>query len=91
MINCMRKADKEVSNMTCAEVVSPNTLLHSYQCSQLNTPSIAPPPLFDHFQYEIQRGKAWEIWSCAMTSGRQMVHTQGRGGGGGGGGGGGAL
>ena len=70
LINCMRKADKEVSNMTCTEVVSPNTLLHSYRCSQSNTQSIAPPSLFDHFQSEIQRGKAWEIWSCAMTSGR---------------------
>ena len=78
LINCMRKqsADKDVSNMTCTEVVS---LLHSYWCSQSNTPSIfPPPPLFDHSQYEIQRGKAWEIWSCAMTSGRQMVHTRGR-------------
>jgi len=23
----------------------------------------------------IQRGKAWEIWSCVMTSGRQMADT----------------
>ena len=31
--------------------------------------------IFDHFQYEIWQGKAWEIWSSAMTSTRQMVDT----------------
>ena len=32
--------------------------------------------VFDCFQYEIQQGKAWEIWSRVMTSGRQMVGTR---------------
>ena len=36
-----------------------------------------PPPVFHRFQYEIRWGKAWEIWSRAMTSGRQMVDTRG--------------
>ena len=35
-----------------------------------------PPPVFHRFQYEIWRGKVWEIWSCAMMSGRQMVDTR---------------
>ena len=35
-----------------------------------------PPPVFHRFQYEIRWGKAWEIWSRAMTSGRQMVDTR---------------
>ena len=34
--------------------------------------------VFDRFQYEIQRGKAWEIWSHVMMSGRQMVGTRRR-------------
>ena len=43
-----------------------------------------PLPAFDCFQYEIRRGKAWEIWSHVMMSGRQMVDTwEGMGGGGG--------
>ena len=36
-----------------------------------------PLPVFHRFQYEIRRGKAWEIWSRAVTSGRQMVDTRG--------------
>ena len=39
-------------------------------------PRSFPPPVFDHLQ-QIPRWKAWEIWSCALTSGRQMVDTQG--------------
>ena len=33
-------------------------------------------PVFARLQYEIQWGKAWEIWSRAVPSGRQMVDTQ---------------
>ena len=40
-------------------------------------PRLFPPPLINCFQYEIWRGKACEIWSRALTSGRQMVDTQG--------------
>jgi len=33
---------------------------------------------FDCLQYmQIQRGKAWEIWSCVMTSDRQRADGQG--------------
>ena len=35
-----------------------------------------PPPVFHHFQYEIRRGKTWEIWSRAMPSSRHMVDTR---------------
>ena len=28
-------------------------------------------------QMEIKRGEAWEIWSCVVTTGRQMVDTRG--------------
>ena len=36
-----------------------------------------PPPVFDRLQYANTEGKAWEIWSCAVTSGRQKVDTRG--------------
>ena len=36
-------------------------------------PRTFPPPVFDHFQYEIRQGKAWEIWSHAVPSSRHMV------------------
>ena len=37
-----------------------------------------PLPVFHRFQYEIQRGKTWEIWSRAMPSSRQHGrHTEG--------------
>ena len=36
-----------------------------------------PPPVFDHLQYVSMEGKAWEIWSHAVTLGRQMVDTHG--------------
>jgi len=29
------------------------------------------------YSMQIWRGKAWEIWSCEVTSGRQMVDTRG--------------
>jgi len=32
-----------------------------------------PPPVFDCLQCAIQKGKAWEMWLCAVTSGRQRV------------------
>ena len=35
-----------------------------------------PLPIFDHFQYASTAGKAWEIWSRAVPSGRQMIDTQ---------------
>ena len=44
---------------------------------------LASFPGRSHLQYliaysmQIWRGKAWEIWSCAITSGRQMVDTRG--------------
>ena len=38
------------------------------ECASL-IPRPFPPPVFDHFQYEIRRGKAWEIWSRAVPSG----------------------
>ena len=37
-----------------------------------------PPPVFHRFQYEIRRGKAWEIWSRAMPPSRHMVAHGGR-------------
>ena len=40
-------------------------------------PRLFPLPVFDHLQYAIGRGKVWEIWSRAVTSGRQRVDTQG--------------
>ena len=49
----------------------------SMQCMYTSlVPRPFPPPVFHRFQYEIRRGKAWEIWSRAMTSGRQMVDTR---------------
>ena len=39
-----------------------------------------PPPVFDRvYSMQIRRGKAWEIWSRVVTSGRQMVDTYTRG------------
>ena len=44
---------------------------------------VASFPGRSHLQYliaysmQIRRGKAWEIWSRAVTSGRQMVDTRG--------------
>ena len=35
-----------------------------------------PQPVFHRFQYEIRRGKAWEIWSRAVPSGRHVVDTR---------------
>ena len=32
-----------------------------------------PPPVFDCLQYANMGGKAWEIWSRAVISGRQKV------------------
>jgi len=46
--------------------------------------TVASFPGRSHLQYliaysmQIWRGKAWEIWSHAVTSGRQMVDTWGR-------------
>ena len=37
---------------------------------------LASFPSHSHPQY-IQRGKPWEIWSCVVTSGRQMIDTHG--------------
>ena len=37
------------------------------------TASISPPPEFDCFQYA---NTAWEVWSHALTSGRQTVDAQ---------------
>ena len=37
-----------------------------------------PPPVFDRLQCANTEGKAWEIWSCAVTSCRQKIDTQGR-------------
>ena len=34
-----------------------------------------PAPVYDHFQYKIRWRKAWEIWSHAVPSGRNMVGT----------------
>ena len=39
-------------------------------------PRLFPPPVFDRFQHEIRWGKAWEIWSHAVLSGRHMVDTR---------------
>ena len=45
--------------------------------------SVASFPGRSHLQYliaysmQIRMGKAWEIWSRAVTSGRQMVDTRG--------------
>ena len=47
------------------------TLVAALSMAQTSlVPRLFSPPVFDRFQYEIRRGKAWEIWSCAMTSGR---------------------
>ena len=49
-------------------------------CVGSHTPSVVPspfpPPLFDHLPYASTRGKAWKIWSRAMTSGRKKVDTR---------------
>ena len=45
-------------------------------CTSL-VPRPFPRPAFHRFQYQIRRGKVWEIWSRVMTSGRQMVDTRG--------------
>ena len=51
-------------------------VLHS--ASDCYLASLVPRlPVFDCFQYEIRRGKAWEIWSCVVPSGRQVLNTQG--------------
>ena len=39
-------------------------------------PRLFPPPVFDRFQYEMRRGKAWEIWSRVVPSSRHMVDTR---------------
>ena len=45
--------------------------------------SVASFPGRSHLKYliaysmQIRRGKAWEIWSCAVMSGRQKVDTRG--------------
>ena len=39
-------------------------------------PRPLPLPVFHRFQYEIGRGKAWEIWSRVMPSSRHMVDTR---------------
>ena len=44
-------------------------------CNISLVPRLFPPPVFHHSQYEIQRGKALEIWSRAMRSSRHMVDT----------------
>ena len=43
--------------------------------------SFPPPPAFDHCQHTNTEGKAWELSSRAVMSGRQRVDTQGGGGG----------
>jgi len=35
-----------------------------------------PPPAFDCLQYATRRGKAWEIWSHVVLSGRQRVDSR---------------
>jgi len=34
-------------------------------------------PTYGLCSMQVRRGKTWEIWSCVMTSGRQMVDTRG--------------
>jgi len=46
-------------------------------CFASLVPRLFPPPVFDHLQYANMEGKAWEIWSRAVMSGRQMVDTRG--------------
>jgi len=41
-------------------------------------PRLFPPPVFDRLQYTNTEGKAWEIWSHVVTSGRQKVDTRGQ-------------
>ena len=49
----------------------------------VHSQSLPSFPGHSHLQYlidysmQIRRGKAWEIWSRAVMSGRQMVDTQG--------------
>jgi len=41
-------------------------------------PRLFPPPVYlIAYSMQIRRGKAWEIWTCAVTSGRQKVDTRG--------------
>ena len=40
-------------------------------------PRLFPPPVFDRLQYANTEGEGLGIWSCAVTSGRQKVDTQG--------------
>jgi len=40
-------------------------------------PRLFPSPVFDCLQYANTGGKAWEIWSRAVMSGRQKVDTRG--------------
>ena len=46
-------------------------------CPSLLVRSQFPPPVFDRLQYANTVGEAGEIWSRAVTSGRQRVDTQG--------------
>jgi len=56
---------------------------HSNLQHTLAIKHVASFPGRSHFQYlitysmQIRRGKAWEIWSRAVTSGRQKVDTRG--------------
>ena len=36
----------------------------------------AVPTTSIYFQYEIRQGEGWEIWSCAVPSGRHVVDTR---------------
>jgi len=40
-------------------------------------PRLFPPPVFDRLRYANTKGKAWEICSRAVTSGRQKVDIWG--------------
>ena len=46
-------------------------------CPSLLVRSQFPPPVFDRLQYANTVGEAGDIWSRAVTSGRQRVNTQG--------------
>jgi len=68
----VEQASAPVSFM-CTEVVITVDLLQQISL----VPRLFPPPVFDSLQYVNTKGKAWEIWSRAVTSGRQMVDTRG--------------
>jgi len=47
------------------------------QCTCSFIPRQFPPSVFDRLQYANMEGKAWEIRSCVVTSGRQRVDRWG--------------